>query len=103
MHSAKTDQPPGASRWPASPLGLMQRLNVRLVIALASVALVALLVSGATLNQILPGLFVGQAETSALVAAASTGLLLEDSATRASPEVLATPELRNTQFLVPVA
>jgi signal transduction histidine kinase len=81
----------------------MQRLNVRLVIALASVALVALLVSGATLNQILPGLFVSQAETRALVAAAATGLLLEDSATRASPEVLATPELRNTQLLLPVA
>ncbi|MEP7040508.1 MAG: HAMP domain-containing sensor histidine kinase [Chloroflexota bacterium] len=81
----------------------MQRLNVRLVIALASVALVALLVSGATLNQILPGLFVSQAETRAEVAAAATGLLLEDNATRVPAEILATPELRNTQFLLPVA
>jgi signal transduction histidine kinase len=81
----------------------MQRLNVRLVIALASVALVALVVSGATLNQILPGLLVSQAETRALVAAAATGLLLEDNATRTSAQVLATPELRNTQFLLPVA
>jgi signal transduction histidine kinase len=81
----------------------MQRLNVRLVIALASVALVALLVSGATLNQILPGLFVSQAEGRAFVAAAATGLLMEANATRAPDEVLATPELRNTQFLLPVA
>jgi len=81
----------------------MQRLNVRLVIALASVALIALLISGATLNQILPGLFVSQAETRARSAAAATALLMEDFATRMSPEVLGTPELRNTQFLLPVA
>ncbi|HEV8252309.1 MAG TPA: ATP-binding protein [Candidatus Limnocylindria bacterium] len=81
----------------------MQRLNVRLVIALASVALVALLVSGATLNQILPGLFVSQAETRAFVAAQATGLLMIDRATTTPPNVLLTPELRNTQFLLPVA
>jgi signal transduction histidine kinase len=104
MHSAKTDPPPGAARQPTSnPLGLMQRLNVRLVIALASVALIALLISGTTLNQILPGLFVSQAETRAKIAAAATGLLMEDTASRVPPEVLGTPELRNTQFLLPVA
>ncbi|MBA3689014.1 MAG: HAMP domain-containing histidine kinase [Chloroflexi bacterium] len=81
----------------------MQRLNVRLVIALASVALIALLISGATLNQILPGLFVNQAETRAKIAAAATGLLMEDTASRVPPDVLGTPELRNTQFLLPVA
>ncbi len=81
----------------------MQRLNVRLVIALASVALIALLISGATLNQILPGLFVSQAETRAKIAAAATALLMEETASRVSPEVLGTPELRNTQFLLPVA
>jgi signal transduction histidine kinase len=81
----------------------MQRLNVRLVIALASVALVALLVSGATLNQILPGLFVSQAETRAQVAAAATSILMEDTASRVPVDVLLTPELRNTQFLLPVA
>jgi signal transduction histidine kinase len=81
----------------------MQRLNVRLVIALASVALIALLISGATLSQILPGLFVSQAETRAKIAAAATALLMEEAASRESPEVLGTPELRNTQFLLPVA
>jgi signal transduction histidine kinase len=104
MHSAKTDPPPApAARASRSPLGLMQRLNVRLVIALASVVLVALLVSGATLNQILPGLFVSQAETRANIAAQATGLLMEDNVTRVPLDVLLTPELRNTQFLQPVA
>ena len=81
----------------------MQRLNVRLVIALASVALIALLISAATLTQILPGLFVKQAETRANIAAAATALLMEDTASRVPPDILATPELRNTQFLQRVA
>ncbi|MGZ6300052.1 MAG: ATP-binding protein, partial [Candidatus Limnocylindria bacterium] len=79
------------------------RLNVRLVIALASVALVALLVSGATLNQILPGLFVSESETRALVAAQATALLMQDTVSQVPADVLATPELRNTQFLLVVA
>lgn len=103
MHSAKSDPALPGKPGAASVSALMQRLNVRLVIALASVALVALLVSGATLNQILPGLFVGQAEERAEVAAAATGFLLRDTAARASADVLATPELRNTQVLLPVA
>jgi hypothetical protein len=54
MHSAKTDQPPVTTRKPTgSPLGLMQRLNVRLVIALPCCADRPPGV-GATLNQILP-------------------------------------------------
>ena len=70
MHSAKTDPPTSARRLSTgSARGLTQRLNVRLVLALASVALVALLVSAATLNQILPGLFVRQDETRARLAA----------------------------------
>jgi len=102
MHSAKTEGTPTATRW-GSPLGLMQRLNARLVIALASVALIALLVSGATLNQILPGLFVKQAEQRAFYAAAATALLIQQTEPGVSDEVLLTPELRNTQFLQPVA
>ena len=104
MHSAKTDPPASPGRWPPpSPLGLMQRLNVRLVIALASVALLALLVSGATLNQILPSLFVSQAEDRAKFAAAATILLIQEQAEGVSAEVMLTPELRNTQFLQPLA
>jgi signal transduction histidine kinase len=81
----------------------MQRLNVRLVISLASVALIALIISGATLNQILPGLFVSQAETRAQVAAEATTLLINERASAVTEEVLLTTELRNTQFLQPVA
>ena len=102
MRSAKTD-PPASQGWVRSPLGLMQRLNARLVIALASVALVALLVSGATLNQILPGLFVSQAEKRAENAAAATIVLIQEQAPGVSAEVMGTPELRNTQFLQPIA
>src|SRR5438552_4001427 len=104
MHSAKTDPPTSPRRLSTgSARGMTQRLNVRLVLALASVALVALLVSAATLNQILPGLFVSQAGTRAFIAAQATALLMEDTATRVPPAVLVTPELRNTQFLLPVA
>jgi signal transduction histidine kinase len=102
MHSAKTEGAPAAKRW-GNPLGLMQRLNARLVIALASVALIALLVSGTTLNQILPGLFVSQAEQRAFYAAAATALLIQQTEPSVSDEVMLTPELRNTQFLQPVA
>src|SRR6266568_2064221 len=104
MHSAKTDPPTSPRRWSTgSARGLTQRLNVRLVIALASVALVALLVSAATLNQILPGLFVSQAEVRAAAAAQATALFMEDNVSHIPPDVLATPELRNTQFLLVVA
>jgi signal transduction histidine kinase len=102
MHSAKTEGTPATARW-RSPLGLMKRLNARLVIALASVALIALLVSGTTLNQILPGLFVSQAEQRAFYAAAATALLIQQTEPSVSDEVMLTPELRNTQFLQPVA
>ena len=104
MHSARTDPPTQAARWRTrGPLGSLQRLNVQLVISLASVALIALVVSGATLNQILPGLLIAQSENQAKVAASSTGLLIQDIATRMPSEVLLTPELRNTQLLLPVA
>jgi signal transduction histidine kinase len=104
MRSAKTDPTPAtAAPVTRSPRGLMQRLNVRLVIALASVVFVALLVSGATLNQILPGLFVSQAETRAGNVAGATAFLIEDGWSKVSDDVLNTPELRNTQFLQPLA
>jgi signal transduction histidine kinase len=104
MPSPRTESGRAHVSWrQRGPFDFLQRLNSWLVISLASVALIALLVSGATLNQTLPGLFVSQAETRARVAAAATGLLLEDTATRVSPDVLTTRELRNTQLLLPVA
>ena len=63
MRSARTDAGVGPIRPRCA--GWFQRLNVRLVLALASVALVALLVSGVALSQILPGYFVEQADARA--------------------------------------
>jgi signal transduction histidine kinase len=87
-------------------LSWFQQLNARLVLALASVALVALLVSGVALNQILPGYFVEQATSQARTAALSTALLLEGEADRlrtSQPELLTVRELRETQLLTRVA
>ncbi|HEY7332306.1 MAG TPA: HAMP domain-containing sensor histidine kinase [Candidatus Limnocylindria bacterium] len=85
---------------------LPQRLNVRLVLALASVVVVALLVSGVALSQILPGYFVDQAERRAASAAISTAILVESVAEnydQTNRSVLRTPELRNTVLLANLA
>jgi signal transduction histidine kinase len=106
MRSAKTD--------PAAPtlggvrrrLAWFQQLNARLVLALASVALVALLVSGLSLNQVLPGYFVEQAASRARTAALSTALLLQEQANSVAttrPQLLTVRELREAQLLRPVA
>jgi signal transduction histidine kinase len=87
-------------------LGLFQQFSVRLVLALTSVALVALLVSGLALNQVLPGYFVEQATSRARTAALATGLLLAEQASSVAttrPELLTVRELRETQFLKTVA
>src|SRR5262245_27069922 len=104
MHSARTE--PASGRL-ATVRGWFQRLNVRLVIALASTAGVALLVSGIALSQILPGYFLDQAARSSRTAALATALLLDETARRAvielGPQVMATPELRETQVFQQVA
>jgi signal transduction histidine kinase len=85
---------------------LPQRLNARLVLALASVVIVALLVSGVALAQILPGYFVDQAERRAETAAISTGILIQsvaESYDLTNRAVLRTPELRNTVILADYA
>ena len=85
---------------------LPQRLNARLVLALASVVIVALLVSGVALAQILPGYFVDQAERRAETAARATYLLVTTNADflrDERPGLLTTPELRTTQLFQPVA
>ena len=103
MRSPKSDSEPGAIRGLAD---VLQRLNVRLVLILASVALVALVVSGVALSQILPGYFADEAERRAETAAQATLLLVDNLAERyrrERPGWLITPELRNTQLLEPVA
>jgi signal transduction histidine kinase len=101
MHSARTEPPAGRF---AYLRGLPQRLNVRLVMVLASVALVALLVSSLALSQILPGYFLDQARRRAETAAISTAILVQNQFelyARVQPGLLLTPELRNTQILQP--
>ena len=107
MPSAKTEagEKPTIWRRPRRP-GFLQQLNVRMVMAISSVALVGLLVSGAALNQILPGYFLEQAGSRAETAALSTALLLEKTAGEAAvtrPQLLTIRELRETQLLKPVA
>jgi signal transduction histidine kinase len=87
-------------------LGLLQHLNVRLVLALASVVIVALLVSGIALAQVLPGYFRDQAERRADSAVLSTAILVQSVAEnydQTNRDVLRTPELRNTQLLQDLA
>ena len=103
MHSARTE--PAAGR-AGVMRGWFQRLNVRLVIALASTAAVALLVSGVALSQILPGYFLDQAARSSQTAALSTALLLSERVQQVlqqQPQWMVTQEVRNTRVFQPVA
>ena len=106
MHSAKTDPAPEPSSSGGRRLAWFQQLNARLVLALASVALVGLLVSGLALNQVLPGYFEEQATSRARTAAIATGVYLQEQAVlvgATTPELLLVRELRETQFLRTVA
>lgn len=107
MRSARTEavEKPTIWRRPRRP-GFLQQLNVRMVMAIFSVALVGLLVSGVALNQILPGYFLEQAGSRADAAALLTALLLQKTAGDAAvsqPQLLTVRELRETQLLKPVA
>jgi signal transduction histidine kinase len=66
----------------------LRRLDVRLTVAVASTALLALLISGMALSQILPGFFEQQAQARLRSAANSTALLITDAATRAAEQNL---------------
>ncbi len=103
MHSARTEPP--ADRF-GILRELLQRLNVRLVLVLSGVALVALVVSGIAISQILPGYFVDQATRRAETAEQSTSILVEDVFelyAEIDPSWLTTRELRDTQILQPTA
>jgi signal transduction histidine kinase len=111
MPSPKTD-PPGtpASRWarfdPYAPRSLVTRLNVRLVLAIAAVALVGLVVSGIAITQILPGYFTEQTRERIQTSAASAGLLLSQELLRrgeVQPDSVNVAELRDVYFVPPVA
>jgi signal transduction histidine kinase len=99
-----------ASRWSAlDPRGigsLVARLNVRLVLTLAIVALVGLVVSGVAISQILPGYFVEQTEERMQTAAGSTAILLRQeiaSESETRPGIVSAEETRTRFIVVPVA
>lgn len=103
MPSARTE--PITSRLRAVP-GLIQRLNVRLVLVLATIAFLALLISGVALSQILPGYFIDQAQRRAETAALSTAILVRNQIelhAELRPANVTVRELRDTVILQPAA
>ena len=87
MHSPRTDgERTPVSRWarfdPRSRGAIFQRLNARLILALALVAFVSLLVSGVAISQILPGYFAAQTEERVKTSVASAGLDLRQQVAR---------------------
>jgi signal transduction histidine kinase len=80
-------------------LGFLRRLEVRLVLALASVALVALTVSGIALFQILPSYFVDQAHARLVAAADATASLIKDE----PPDQLSPREVREPKVFMGIA
>jgi len=88
---------------PRGPGAIFQRLNIRLVMAIAVVALVGLSVSGLAINQILPGYFREQTLERMATSTASTAILLQQYVAEAprNPRVVA--EIRDTQIVPRVA
>jgi len=86
--------------------GFFRRLDIRLVLAMSSIALAALLLSSVALSQILPGYFIQQAEQQVYSAATATGSLIKDrleAAIQAGNPIVFAPDLRNTEIIAPVA
>ena len=88
---------------PRSPGALFQRLNMRLVMAIAVVALVGLSVSGLAINQILPGYFREQTLERMQTSTASTGILLQQYVADAPENWRVAAEIRDTQIVPRVA
>jgi signal transduction histidine kinase len=108
MPSPRIDPRDWSSFDPRGLPALIGRLNVRLVMALAVVALVGLITSGIAIQQILPGFFAEQTELQLAAAAGSTALSLRETVTRigSDPQTEATAtlrELRDGQIATNVA
>lgn len=98
-----------AGRWarfdPRGTAALLTQLNIRLVLALAVVALVGLVTSGVAISQILPGYFAEQTEERMQTAAGATGISLRqriDDARAQGVDVLLS-EIRDTRVVPRVA
>ena len=110
MPSPRTDPRDWLAGWRAvdrSRLTLWtQRLNVRLIVSLALVALVGLVVSGAAITQILPGFFAEQSQQRAQTAAVSAALFLRQRITtlgETNPGVVLDAQLRDELVVAPWA
>jgi signal transduction histidine kinase len=111
MPSPRTDPPPSSRSTPDwssfDPRGLPAlagRLNVRLVLALAIVALVGLITSGIAIQQILPGFLAEQTRQRMNAAVTSTGTQLQEFVTRvgsdpATAQTAAVRELRDSRIV----
>jgi signal transduction histidine kinase len=83
--------------------GFLARLDVRLVLALSSLVLIALIVSGVTLSRILPGYLEEQASQQLQAAARGTGILVRLRAESASVQDLGNRERREAILLAGAA
>jgi len=88
---------------PRSPGALFQRLNTRLVLAIAIVALVGLSVSGLAINQILPDYFREQTLERMQTSTASTAILLQQYVADAPRNSAVAAEIRDVQIVPRVA
>jgi signal transduction histidine kinase len=86
MRSPRTDGDRAGPPWRLDVAhgltAFLQRLNTRLVLAIASVALVTLLVTGVAINQILPGYFADQSRERLDNALTATSVLLLERASQ---------------------
>ncbi|MCV0402217.1 MAG: HAMP domain-containing histidine kinase [Chloroflexi bacterium] len=105
-HSPKTEGERAEAAESSSRLHLprgwaafFQRLNTRLVLAIASVALVGLIVSALAINQILPGYFSEQTSERLNAAAISAETIMLQGASEANDGVVQAAELR-AQFII---
>ncbi|HEX2767231.1 MAG TPA: HAMP domain-containing sensor histidine kinase [Candidatus Limnocylindria bacterium] len=82
-----------------------KRLNVRLVLALTAVTIVALVTSGVAISQILPGYFIDQARANLRTGVGATAVDLQGRINEASEEGLnvLVPEIRETAVIPAVA
>ena len=112
MPSPKTEPSRGWSDrigWPGmNPRGIgdwPKRLNIRLILVLAAVTLVALVTSGIAISQILPSYFIEQTSQRLDTAAAATGIDLQQRMNEAPANGfnILVPEIRETEVIPGVA
>jgi signal transduction histidine kinase len=103
MRSPKTDPPPEPMAPAFDRRDALRRLDLRLVLAIAAVALVALLTVGVALNQILNAYFGEQEERNFERAATSSTIVLQSFLDQLDRDVLASREVREAEIMQSLA